>query len=389
MSGQAPHHVARALLRLAGLILPPPLRHWGMAMRHELDAAGSGAAACRFALGCLGSAVRAAVAWHAVALMGGNAGGEIGVMSGSNDMMNEPRQLVFASAAGATLIGLAQLALAGAPLRYLAINAAALVIGVALVGIVTIAARAGRAARLVAAVAPGLVLLATSQVGVSIDGATRWIGIAGIQVQPSMVLMPALAIHFAATRDRLGALGIMLAAAGLALQPDRAMAGALAAGMVALALLRPERAVLAAAAAALAGFVVALVRPDHLPAVRHVEQVLYSSFAVHPLAGVAVVLALLLMIAPAWIGYRRDRAAAAPWLVFGAVWLGVIVAAALGNYPTPLVGYGGSAIIGYVLGLAALPRRAAPAGSARHDTVADAAVDPLGRHDLVGASCPA
>eukprot|EP01035_Chromulina_nebulosa_P012784 gene12784-17044_t len=124
---------------------------------------------------------------------------------------------------------------------------------------------------------------------------------------------------------------------------------------------RPERVVLTAAAAALAGFAVALAQPDHLPAVRHVEQVLFSSFAVHPLAGVAVVLAMLLMIAPAWIGYRRDRATGAPWLVFGAVWLGVIAAAALGNYPTPLVGYGGSAIIGYVLGLAALPRRAAPA----------------------------
>jgi hypothetical protein len=304
-------------------------------------------------------------------------------------MLNEPRHLVFASAAGATLIGLAQLALAGAPLRYLAINAAALVIGVALVGILTIAARAGRGAHLVAAVVPGLVLLATSQFGVSIDGATRWISVAGVQIQPSMLLMPALAIHFAATRDRWAALGIMLAAAGLALQPDRAMAGALAAGMAALALVRPERAVLAAAAVALAGFAAALLQPDTLPAVRHVEQVLYSSFAVHPLAGVAVVLAMFLMIAPAWIGYRRDRAAAAPWLVFGAVWLGVIVAAALGNYPTPLVGYGGSAIIGYVLSLAALPRRLAPAGRTRHDAVAEAAADPVGRHDLIGASCPA
>jgi hypothetical protein len=95
------------------------------------------------------------------------------------------------------------------------------------------------------------------------------------------------------------------------------------------------------------------------------------------------------MIAPAWIGYRRDRASAAPWLVFGAIWLGVIVAAALGNYPTPLVGYGGSAIIGYVLSLAALPRRLAPAGRTRHDAVAEAAADPVGRHDLIGASCPA
>jgi hypothetical protein len=45
--------------------------------------------------------------------------------------------------------------------------------------------------------------------------------------------------------------------------------------------------------------------------------------------------------------------------VFGAVWLAVIVAAALGNYPTPLVGYGGSAILGYLLSLLYLPPRRA------------------------------
>ena len=51
--------------------------------------------------------------------------------------------------------------------------------------------------------------------------------------------------------------------------------------------------------------------------------------------------------------------------VFGTVWLGVIVAAALGNYPTPLVGYGGSAILGYALSLSFMPGRVrSPAGVA-------------------------
>ena len=45
----------------------------------------------------------------------------------------------------------------------------------------------------------------------------------------------------------------------------------------------------------------------------------------------------------------------------------LLAAAALGNYPTPLVGYGGSAVIGYLLGLSALPKtsRAAMASTAR------------------------
>lgn len=33
-----------------------------------------------------------------------------------------------------------------------------------------------------------------------------------------------------------------------------------------------------------------------------------------------------------------------------------MMAAALGNYPTPIVGYGGSAVIGYVFSLLALPK---------------------------------
>jgi hypothetical protein len=41
--------------------------------------------------------------------------------------------------------------------------------------------------------------------------------------------------------------------------------------------------------------------------------------------------------------------------VFGAVWLTVVAFAALGPYPTPLVGYGSSAILGCCLSAAALP----------------------------------
>ena len=47
------------------------------------------------------------------------------------------------------------------------------------------------------------------------------------------------------------------------------------------------------------------------------------------------------------------------YAAFGAVWLAVILAAALGNYPTPLVGYSGSAILGYLLSLLGLPPRPA------------------------------
>ena len=55
----------------------------------------------------------------------------------------------------------------------------------------------------------------------------------------------------------------------------------------------------------------------------------------------------------------------------------MILAALLGNYPTPLVGYGGSAILGYLVSLLGLPPRmrasasdAAIAGRAAPDDMA-------------------
>ena len=63
------------------------------------------------------------------------------------------------------------------------------------------------------------------------------------------------------------------------------------------------------------------------------------------------------MLVPAIAGHIRDSDHRPVYAVFGAVWLAVILAAALGNYPTPLVGYSGSAILGYLISLLGLPPR--------------------------------
>ncbi|HEX8674221.1 MAG TPA: hypothetical protein VF710_20150, partial [Longimicrobium sp.] len=104
-----------------------------------------------------------------------------------------------------------------------------------------------------------------------------------------------------------------------------------------------------------AGFVVTLVRPDTLPAVPYVDRILFTSFGVHPLAGLAVVGGALLLAVPALAGRKLDARGADACAVFAVAWLGMVLAAALGNYPTPLVGYGGSSVLGYVLSLAFLP----------------------------------
>ena len=333
------------IVRLAARLLPPRLGDWGRAMEAELRTIDRAAPAFLFAFGCLGCALRQALSWESL-------------MHLWNALASRPRHLAAFCATASTGLGLFYLAAAGASLHYLAVNAAALAIGLLAIGILAMAKGAGEVAKGMIAVALAAALLLTSLLGVSAGGVTRWLSAGGLLLQPSLLLLPLLALRFAQSRDTLSTLAILIAAAALALQPDRAMAGALAAGITMLAVLRLERNTLLASAAALAGLAVTLVRPDPSSAMPWVDQIFFSSFAVHPLAGIAVLGGAALMLVPALVGYRRDPANRALYAVFGMVWLAVIAAAALGNYPTPLVGYSGSAIVGYMISLIGLPRLA-------------------------------
>jgi cell division protein FtsW (lipid II flippase) len=220
----------------------------------------------------------------------------------------------------------------------------------------------------------GLSLLVTAGLGAAADGASRWIMIGPLSVQPSLILLPFMAVTFARYPTLAASLGIAVAAVALALQPDRAMAGVLAFAMAVLAITRPGSLSASALILALAAFLVTLMRPDALPAVPYVDQILFTAFDVHIIAGAAVWLGSLLLLVPPILGWRANAEVGHAYLVFGAVWLGCIAAAALGNYPTPVVGYGGSAILGYLLTFAFLPARTRsagePAASADEDDVA-------------------
>jgi hypothetical protein len=349
--------LAGTIVRLAAIILPARRRDWGRAMMVELAAIERPGAALAFALGCLAGALRQAVPGH---LFRPNRMPEgTSVMRQGSKLLRHPRRLAALCAIGATGLGLAYLNAGSAPLSYLAVNAAALAIGLLALGVLTEAGRLWRIRGAAVGVALACLVLFTALFGVSSDGATRWVSAGGIPVQPGLLLVPIVALGFARARDSASLLAVLIAALALALQPDRAIAGALAAGMAALALARPERTVLVALGAALAAFAATLARADASPAMPFVDQVFYSSFAVHPLAGLAVLAGAALMLVPAIAGYVRDSGHRHIYAVFGTVWLAMILAAALGNYPTPLVGYSGSAILGYLISLLGLPPRAA------------------------------
>lgn len=339
--------LAGMIVRLAAALLPPRLRDWGEAMKAEIGSIERPIAALLFALGCLGCALGQA---FRRLLMPSPAPDRKG-----SSLLDRPFQLAIVCAVGATGLGLAYMTAGGAPTRYLAMNCAALLFGLVLVGL----ARRGEArGNGLLDLALAVALLLTSLFGESAGGVMRWVSVAGILLQPGLFLVPILALRFARSTDALSTVAVLTAALALALQPDRAMAGALAAGMTALVLTRPGRAALIGAGGALAALVATLVRTDPSPAMPFVDGVLVSSFEVDPLAGVAVLGGALLMLLPAAVGLSRDSAGRSAHAVFGAVWLAVILAAILGNYPTPLVGYGGSAIIGYLVSLLGLPPHA-------------------------------
>jgi len=339
--------LARFLVRLAAILLPPSLRDWGRAMAAELGTIEGARPALSFASGCLGCAIRKTIAHHS---------------------LKRPRRLAAVCAVCAIGLGLAYLSAAGAPMRYLAMNSAAAALGLLALGVMTETARLTRLSNIfqeAIALALGFALLAVSLFGESADGVTRWISVGGVLLQPSLFIVPVLAVRFAWSRDGLSTLAVLVAVLALALQPDRAMAGALALGLAASALVRPGRNAFLATGGALAGLAATFARPDTSPVAPFVDQVFYSSFDVHPLAGLAVLAGAMLMIAPAIVGWVHDAGNRHAYAVFGAVWLAVMAAAALGNYPTPLIGYGGSAIIGYLISLVGLPPRAGAGAAGR------------------------
>jgi hypothetical protein len=333
------------IARFASNLLSARDRDWGRAMVAETASLERGPA-FRFALGCLSAALLIRLS-HLIAKRDHPM---------TIDPIRQPRRFAILCAAGAILLGFAYMAAAGAPMRYFAVNAGAFVLG-----LVAVAAMAG--ARLgpviigLFAVATAGILLSVSLVGVSADGVSRWVRVGGVLVQPSLILVPVLVLGFVSLRSFLPALALVVAALALALAPDRAMAGALVAGLAIVAATRRGWLEIATLASALVALAATLMRPDPSPPVAFVDQILFSAFAVHPAAGLAVWGGVFLLILPALVGFRRDPDNRLSYAVLGAIWLAAVAAAALGNYPTPLVGYGGSAILGYLIGVIGLPPR--------------------------------
>ena len=197
------------------------------------------------------------------------------------------------------------------------------------------------------------ILLAASIFGPETNGMRRWIPVGPILIQPALIVVPAMLVTFTRKPSSWATCGVIVAAIALALQPDRAVSGALLVGLGTITAITRDKHVFAATLVAAIAWIIAMLRPDSLPAVAFVEGVYLQSFQMNAAMGILICLGALAMLAPIFVGWRKYRqsAKALPYLAALTCWLGLMIAALLGNYPTPLVGYGASAILGYFLSL--------------------------------------
>jgi acetyl esterase/lipase/cell division protein FtsW (lipid II flippase) len=364
MRSSALRKIAYGLCGFLSIVLPERRRGWADGLRSEIAEIADDREALSFALsgycGLMTHAVLARLhaAFLAITTREHSRGGAHAMQS-SSDQYRQPRLLGVISAIAAVCLGLAYMAAAGAPATYIGVNLGALALGIGFLAVaVRLSPMAGRWSGF-EILAIAVVLLATALFGRSVEGAARWFALGPFFLQTSLIVLPLMIIRFARNQNPIATAGMCLAALALALQPDRAMAGVLLAGLGTLSLFRFDRFVGAALACAAIAFVVTLQRPDTLPAVPFVDRILWSALDIHPLAGAAVWIGAAVLLVPVIVGLSAQPDMRASIFVFGAVWLAVILSAALGNYPTPVVGYGASAIIGYLLCLSALPKSVA------------------------------
>lgn len=363
--------LAERLVRLCLPWLPPHLRDWGEAMARETGEVPGGLRAILFAAGCVVFAARVGIGGRMRAglraVMPVKAYGDRIPITA----LCEPRGFTLACAFTATTLGLVQLGASGAAHGMLVMNAMAFVAGLIMVFPLAKRETADHPFFGLLSLGTGAALLFTAAFGEQVSGASRWILIGQIARQPSLIMLPLIIVGFARTRDSLTAFGIVMAAMALALQPDRAMAGALLAGLSAVAIFARHPRILFCVGAAGLAFAITWFRPDVVPAAPHVDRLFRAAFSNGVVPGLSVWVGAIVLMLPAGFGILRDRAHCAVHAAFGATWLAVLTAAAWGDFPAPLVGYGGSAIVGYILATLALPRRWTTSRSAVEAVVID------------------
>jgi cell division protein FtsW (lipid II flippase) len=211
-----------------------------------------------------------------------------------------------------------------------------------------------------------LAALAATLLVPGVDGVHRWVPLGPVRLHAAAILLPLLLVALQGLAQARGwwtAAGVAVGTALLLLlQPDAAQATAFAAGCLVLLLplagRDPSRIACLLVLLALAG--VTWLRRDPLAPVPHVEGIVQLAAGVG--AGWLVVAGVSLLVLPLPF-FRAGRGDAKHAGLALGTYVAITILAALltGNFPVPVMGYGVSPILGYLVGLGLL-MRAAPSG---------------------------
>lgn len=204
-----------------------------------------------------------------------------------------------------------------------------------------------------------LVAVAVLVAGVEIDGARRWLRIGPVLVHPASLLGSILLLALA--RAPGNAWCMLLAGAAIAcfgLGNDGAASLAFALGSTALLLVERKAWKTLLPLCVLAWCLAAWgwTRPDTLAPVPWVELIVSHTWTASALLGIAASVLLVMLPLPFVLAALEPRRRGAGVALAG-FWSGLLLAGLVGNYPVPVIGYGASPVIGWVLALRLLSSR--------------------------------
>lgn len=201
-----------------------------------------------------------------------------------------------------------------------------------------------------------VVLLGATLVVPGMEGVHRWLPLGPVRVHAGALVLPPLLVFLWKAPWPASTAAALLTLVVLLLQPDAAQAASFCAAWTVVVGVRREAKWAPVVITSLLLGAACLFRPDPLEPVPHVEGIVGMAAAQGSARAVAALVSLALL--PAALAWFLARPVG---LVLAVYVTGTLVAAWLGNYPVPVLGYGVSPILGYCGAVAAASLVARPA----------------------------
>jgi len=188
----------------------------------------------------------------------------------------------------------------------------------------------------------GLLLLGTTLLTPGTEGVHRWLFLGPVRIHFGALFLPPVLVALVSTSWVVSVIVALTALVLLLFQPDAAQAASFCAGWIVVTTARREQRVTAVMIASVVIAAACLARPDPLEPVPYVEGIVGMAAAQGPALGGASVASLVVLPLAFAAFLRRPIGIALAFYTAG-----TLIAAWLGNYPVPVLGYGVSPILGY------------------------------------------